>query len=51
MDGVILHSGFDGLRFTIQADIPPEFREELASAKAYAKESHGEAWLNLVPSR
>nr|WP_319949048.1 hypothetical protein [uncultured Shimia sp.] len=42
MEAVILHSGFDGLKFTLQSDISQEFREELVSAKAHAKETHGE---------
>ncbi|WP_155846028.1 hypothetical protein [Celeribacter ethanolicus] len=36
MTAQILHSGFDGLRFTVQSEITPE----LALAKAHAKE-HG----------
>lgn len=32
----ILHSGFDGLKFTITTDIPPELRAVLAEAKAEA---------------
>lgn len=38
MKAQILHSGFDGLRFTVQAEITPELRKELALAKAHAKE-------------
>ncbi|WP_282181769.1 hypothetical protein [Aliiroseovarius marinus] len=38
MKAQILHSGFDGLRFTVQAEITPELREELALAKTHAKE-------------
>ncbi|SEL40600.1 hypothetical protein [Pacificibacter marinus] len=38
MDAQILHSGFDGLRFTVQTEITPELRKELALAKAHAKE-------------
>ncbi|MCV2877708.1 hypothetical protein OE699_02485 [Sedimentimonas flavescens] len=38
MKAQILHSGFDGLRFTVQAEIGPELRAELALAKAHAKE-------------
>ena len=49
MDGVILHSGFDGLKFTIQADIPPALRKELASAKAHAKETHAECIVQFGP--
>lgn len=36
MDADILHAGFDGLRFTVTTDIPPELRVELAEAKAEA---------------
>lgn len=32
----VVHSGFDGLKFTVQADIPPDFRLLLAAAKAQA---------------
>lgn len=39
MDGEILHSGFDGLRFTIQQDIPPQLRATLAEAKEHAQET------------
>ena len=38
MDAQILHSGFDGLKFTVQTEITPELRKELALAKAHAKE-------------
>ncbi len=34
MDADILHSGFDGLKFTLQSDIPKLLRNEPASAKA-----------------
>ncbi|MES0826108.1 hypothetical protein [Ruegeria sp. SCP11] len=47
MEATILHSGFDGLRFTIQADIPDDFREELASAKQHAKETYGDCVLEF----
>ncbi|SLN64584.1 hypothetical protein ROA7450_03418 [Roseovarius albus] len=47
MDGFILHSGFDGLKFTIQADIPPELREKLTSAKAHAKETYSDCELKF----
>ncbi|MBO9399086.1 hypothetical protein J7400_20620 [Shimia sp. R9_2] len=45
MDGVILHFGFDGLKFTLSTDIPASFREELLSAKAHAKETLGDCVL------
>lgn len=47
MEATILHSGFDGLRFTIQTDIPDGFREELASAKQHAKETYGDSVLEF----
>jgi len=47
MDVDILHSGFDGLRFTIQTDIPPALREKLAAAKEHAKQTFGEALLQF----
>ncbi|MDG1084739.1 MAG: hypothetical protein P8P35_11640 [Planktotalea sp.] len=37
MDAQILHSGFDGLRFTIQTEITPELRKELFNAKAHSR--------------
>ena len=40
MDAQILHSGFDGLRFTVQTEITSELRKEMALAKTQAKE-HG----------
>jgi hypothetical protein len=40
MNAPILHSGFDGLRFTVQTDISPAFREQLAEAKAKAHKWH-----------
>ncbi|MCV6602640.1 MAG: hypothetical protein OIF54_13960 [Cohaesibacter sp.] len=47
MDGVILHSGFDGLKFTLTTDIPAKLREELLSAKAHAKETLGDCVLEF----
>ncbi|MBO9409417.1 hypothetical protein J7399_18415 [Shimia sp. R9_1] len=47
MDGVILHSGFDGLKFTLTTDIPASFREELFSAKAHAKETLSDCVLEF----
>jgi hypothetical protein len=32
----VLHSGFDGLRLTVETDIPPAFRETLFQAKVQA---------------
>jgi hypothetical protein len=32
----VLHSGFDGLKFTVDTDIPPELRSQLMDAKALA---------------
>jgi hypothetical protein len=43
----VLHCGFDGLRFTIQTDIPPELRVKLALAKATAIETNQECALEL----
>ena len=40
MEAVILHSGFDGLKFTVQADIPDTVRDKLAAAKEHAKQTH-----------
>lgn len=31
----VVHSDFDGLKFTLQTDIPPEFRAALADAKTH----------------
>ncbi len=42
MNADVLQFGFDGLKFTIHANIPPTLREELACAKDHAKTSHGE---------
>lgn len=47
MDGVILHSGFDGLKFTLSTDITPKLRAELASAKTHAKQTHSECVLEF----
>lgn len=43
----VLHSGFDGLRFTVQTDIPPEFREALQAAKLEAIGSNAETALQV----
>lgn len=42
MNAEILHSGFDGLKFTLQTDIPSALRVELASAKEHAKATHSD---------
>ncbi len=47
MDGEILHSGFDALKFTLQTDIPPELRAELASAKEQAKQTYGDCLIDF----
>ena len=47
MDATILHSGFDGLKFTIQADIPSALRKDLASAKEHAKATHGDCVIQF----
>ncbi|MCK4861597.1 MAG: hypothetical protein KAS85_06770, partial [Rhodobacteraceae bacterium] len=43
----ILHSGFDGLKFTIQTDISPELREKLVFAKQYAKQNNGDCIIQF----
>ncbi|EDZ47600.1 conserved hypothetical protein [Rhodobacterales bacterium Y4I] len=47
MEADILHSGFDGLKFTIETDIPPEFRAALADAKADAIKTNRETVLEF----
>ena len=47
MDAEILHSGFDGLKFTVQTDIPPTLRDILAAAKEHAKQTHRECVVTL----
>ena len=47
MEADILHSGFDGLKFTIETDIPPEFRAALADAKAEAMKTNRETVLEF----
>lgn len=47
MKAPILHSGFDGLKFTLQTEIPPELREKLCSAKQFAKEMQCECLLEF----
>lgn len=43
----VLHSGFDGLKFTLQTDIPPDFRAALADAKAQAVKTNADSPLTL----
>lgn len=43
----VVHSGFDGLKFTVQADIPPEFRILLADAKAQAVKTNSDCIFNI----
>lgn len=43
----VVHSGFDGLKFTIETDIPPEFRVALADAKAQAIKTNADSVLDL----
>ena len=43
----VVHCGFDGLKFTVQTDIPPEFRAMLAAAKAQAIQSNGESLIGV----
>lgn len=47
MDAEILHSGFDGLKFTLQSDISPELRTVLAAAKDHARKTHGDCLLEF----
>lgn len=47
MNADILHSGFDGLRLTIETDIPPAFRERLSAAKAEAVETNRDCILTF----
>ena len=49
MGAVILHSGFDGLKFIIQTDISPELRENLAFAKEYAIKTRSDCLLDSGP--
>lgn len=43
----VLHSGFDGLKFTIQTDIPPEFRAALSDAKDHAAKTNSECIIEI----
>lgn len=43
----VLHSGFDGLRVTIETDIPPALREKLFAAKAEAIATNQEVILTF----
>lgn len=47
MDAHILHSGFDGLRFTIQTEIAPELGLTFADAKAHARQSGNDSELRF----
>jgi len=47
MNADILHSGFDGLKFTVQADIPPELRGQLADAKTQAIKTNSECVIEF----
>jgi hypothetical protein len=49
MDAIILHSGFDGLKFTVQTDIPPALRDKLAAAKDHAKQTLSECQDTFGP--
>jgi hypothetical protein len=46
MDVEILHTGFDGLKFTITTDIPPGLRAVLAEAKAEAIRNNAETVID-----
>jgi hypothetical protein len=43
----VVHAGFDGLKFTIQADIPPALRATLADAKAQAIKTNADCTISL----
>ena len=47
MDAEILHSGFDGLKFTLQTDIPPKLRAELDAAKEHAKQTYSDCLIDF----
>lgn len=49
MDTDILHSGFDGLKFTLQAQIPTNLRADLADLKHCAKRDNCEYVLDCGP--
>jgi hypothetical protein len=49
MEAVILHSGFDGLKFTVQTDIPDALRDKLAAAKEHAKQTHTDCIVTFGP--
>ncbi|MBR9653530.1 hypothetical protein [Thalassovita aquimarina] len=49
MNAQILHSGFDGLKFTLQAQIPTNLRADLADAKHCAKRDNAEYVLDCGP--
>ena len=43
----VLHSGFDGLKFTIETDIPPELRAIFADAKAHATKTNRDTAVEI----
>ena len=47
MKAEILHAGFDGLKLTLQADIHPAFRANLADAKARAVKTNRDCILEI----
>jgi hypothetical protein len=47
MNAHILHSGFDGLKFTSQSKIPPALHKELMSAKEHAKATHSDCVVDF----
>ncbi|UWR79985.1 hypothetical protein K4K97_15510 [Phaeobacter inhibens] len=47
MEADILHSGFDGLKFTVETDIPPDLCTALAEAKARAVQTNAETVLEF----
>ena len=47
MEADILHSGFDGLKFSVETDIPSDLRTALAEAKAQAIQTNAETILEF----
>jgi hypothetical protein len=47
MNAEILHAGFDGLKFSVMADIPPALRATLFAAKAEATRTNAQVTVEL----
>ena len=47
MEAIVVHSGFDSLKVTVQADISPEFRAALADAKVQAIKTNSDCVLKI----